>query len=284
MSETAFGAVSLGLTASVAWGAADFTGGVITKRTNVYGVVIGAELVGLLLLFPFAIILREPVPALGSWLMAGLAGICGGFGLILLYRALAGGQMSVAAPVSALMGAAIPVLVGTMLEGFPKGSAMAGIGLALVAILLISLSADTGYRMRFNLAQLALPLAAGVIFGLFFVLMHQASQTARLWPIIATRLASVAVLSSFALATRQARLPERRFWPLITVSGILDTGGNVFYVFAGQLGRLDIAAVLSSLYPASTVLLAWLILKERVTTIQTIGILVALLAILLIVL
>lgn len=281
MSENVIGAVSLGLSAAVAWGAADFTGGYTSRRTGVYGVVIGAEIIGLILLIPTVVLMKEPIPTVRVWLLAGLAGLCGGFGLTLLYRALASGQMSIAAPVSALLGAALPVITGMAFQGLPETSAVLGIGLALAAILLVSYS--EGDRLAFNFAALSLPLAAGITFGLFFILLHQASQSSILWPIVATRLASVAFLILFAVLSRQRWASERRFWPFIFLIGLLDTAGNVFFVIAGQLGRLDFTAVLSSLYPASTVLLAWLILKERVSTVQSIGILIALLAILLIV-
>lgn len=282
MSDNVIGAVSLGLSAAVAWGAADFTGGYTSRRTSVYGVVIGAEMIGLILLIPTVILLREPIPPARVWLLAGLAGLCGGFGLTLLYRALASGQMSIAAPVSALLGAALPVIAGMAFQGLPETTAILGIGLALAAILLVSYS--KGDRLAFNFTALALPLAAGITFGLFFILLHQASQSSVLWPIVATRLASVVFLILFAAISRQRWASERPFWPFIFLIGLLDTAGNVFFVVAGQLGRLDFTAVLSSLYPASTVLLAWLILKERVSTVQMIGILIALLAILLIVL
>ncbi len=284
MSEAGIGPVSLGLFAAIAWGAADFTGGVASRRASVFGVVVGAELVGLIFLIPIAVLRGEPAPPLPVWLMAGLVGIGGGVGLILLYRALAAGQMSIAAPVSAVVGAATPVLVGSFLQGLSKSSALVGIGLALIAILLISRSNGSGKTGPFNLKLIILPLAAGIFFGLFLVLLHQASQAALLWPVVATRLASATFLIIIAIATHQPGRVERPYWPLVLACGLLDTGGNVFYVIAGQLGRLDITAVVSSLYPAATVTMAWLILKERISPTQMIGVAFALLAIVLIVL
>jgi drug/metabolite transporter (DMT)-like permease len=284
LSDLAIGSVSLGLSAAVVWGAADFAGGMATKRTNVYGVVVGSEVVGLILLTPLAILAAEPFPTFSDILLAGLAGLCGGFGLTLLYRALAGGLMSIAAPVSALVGAALPVLIGALFEGFPKPTVFAGIGLALLAILLISSTKRPQKGASISLSQLILPVTAGIFFGLFFILINQASQTALLWPVIVTRIASICLLIAVANFSHQPWIPSRVNWPLISLSGLFDTGGNVFYVSAAQIGRLDIAAVLSSLYPASTVIMAWLILREHVSTIQMVGILLALLAILLIVL
>jgi len=281
VSENVFGAVSLGLSAAIVWGAADFTGGYTSRRTGVYGVVIGAEFFGLLMLFPIVAITKEPVPPPSVWVFASLAGVFGGGGLALLYRALASGQMSIAAPVSALLGAAIPVALGVAFQGLPEATTVVGIALALLAILLVSYSG--GDHIRFNFSTLALPLAAGASFGLFFTLLHQASQASTFWPVIITRLASISMLAAVALASRQPWTPGRAHLFPVFLVGLLDTLGNVLYVITGQLGRLDLAAVLSSLYPASTILLAWLVLKERLSTIQTIGILVALFAILLIV-
>jgi drug/metabolite transporter (DMT)-like permease len=121
-----------------------------------------------------------------------------------------------------------------------------------------------------------------VVFGLFFVFLHQASQETVFWPIIATRTASIIFLAGFASLARQPWRPQRAVWPLIALCGLLDTTGNGLYVLSGQLGRLDVAAVLSSLYPASTVALAWLVLKERITRPQLAGIFSALAAIILI--
>jgi len=282
MSDSAFLPVSLGLAAAISWGAADFTGGMATKRANVYGVVIGGELTGLIALFVLALLTGEPVPALENMLLAGLAGIGGGFGLILLYRALAGGQMSVAAPVSAVLAAAIPVIVTAVWQGLPSLAVMSGLLLALAAIWLIARGEDNEASLRVRLDTIRLPFLAGIVFGLFFVLLHHSSQDSLFWPIIATRLASVTFLIGFATSTRQAWMPQRRYWPIIALSGILDTGGNGLYVLSGQVGRMDVAAVLSSLYPGATVLLAWIILKEKMGRMQWIGFICALFAIVLI--
>ncbi|MCC7130061.1 MAG: DMT family transporter, partial [Anaerolineae bacterium] len=278
---TAIGAVSLGLSAAIAWGASDFTGGYLSRRTSAYGVVIGSEIFGLLLLIPLIAITGEPVPPARVWLLGGLAGVFGSIGLVLLYRALATGQMSIAAPVSALVGAAIPVVVGMIFQGLPGITAILGIGLALAAIMLVSYNHTD--HIRFNFSTLAQPLGAGAGFGLFFVLLHQAGQDSTFWPIVATRLVSVLLVAAFALKTRQPWIAGRAYWLPIALIGLLDTSANLFYVIAGQQGRLDFTAVLGSLYPAPTILLAWLILKERVSAIQRIGIVVALFAIMLIV-
>jgi uncharacterized membrane protein len=271
--------ILFGLLSALTWGAADFSGGLATKRSNVYSVVISTEAVGLGLLLLLAAITGEPLPPLTSWLWAGAAGLCGGVGIVILYRALAEGRMSVAAPVSALMAALLPVPVSAVTEGLPGPWALAGIALALAAIWLISRGED---GMAIRLKEILLPLVSGVTFGLFFIFMHQASQNSLLWPIVAARLASIVSLTAYALVTRQPLRPVRSAWPFITISGILDVAGNALYILAGQTGRMDVAAVLGSLYPGSTVALARLVLKERITPLQTVGILLALAAIMLI--
>lgn len=282
MSVGALAPALLGLAAALAWGAGDFTGGVATKRAGAFAVVIGAEVVGLAVLLALALLTGEPLPQARHLLMAAAAGAAGGFGLTLLYRALASGQMSVAAPVSAVLAAAIPVLVNAAGQGLPEPLVLAGLLLALVAIGLIARGEGGGQPARLRLEHLRLPLLAGVVFGMFFVLLHQASQETLFWPIIATRSASIVFLLGFAGLSRQPWRPPRRLWPVIALCGLLDTAGNGLYVLSGQIGRLDVAAVLSSLYPAATVALAWLLLKERITRLQMVGVFSALLAIVLI--
>jgi drug/metabolite transporter (DMT)-like permease len=273
--------ILFGLSSALTWGAADFTGGIASKRTNVYGVVIGAEGFGLVLFAALAIAFREPVPPLQSWLWGGASGLSGGFGLLLLYHALSSGRMSIAAPVSAVIAAIIPVVVGAVVDGLPGMWTIAGILLALAAVWLIAHGGGGRENAAIRLNEITLPLIAGVVFGMYFVFMHQASREAFFWPIVASRLASTVSILGYALATRQPWVPQRKHWPLIALSGLLDVSGNGFYVLGGQIGRLDVAAVLGSLYPGSTVLLAGIILHERLSRLQLGGILAALAAIVL---
>ncbi len=270
-----------GLTSAVTWGAADFTGGIASKRTNVYGVVIGAEGFGMFLFLALAILFRESIPSWKTWLWGSAAGLSGGFGLLLLYRALSAGRMSVAAPVSAVIAAIIPVVVGGFMDGLPGVWTIAGIVLALGAVWLIAHGEGGTENAAIRLNEITLPLIAGVVFGLYFVFMHQASREVIFWPIVASRLTSMVGILGYALVTRQPWRPQRNNWLLIALSGILDASGNAFYVLSGQAGRLDVSAVLGSLYPGSTVLLAGFFLHERLNRLQLAGILAALTAIVL---
>ena len=273
-----FSAVFFGLVSAVTWGAGDFSGGMAVKRTNPYGVVIAAHAFSLILFVTLGIVTGEPVPPLHDWMWGGAAGIGGGIGLALLYSALASGQMSTAAPVSALVAAALPVLVGAFSEKLPGWGVLIGFGLALTAVWLIS----GGIGLEFQPEKLRLPLLAGVGFGAFFIFIHQGSSQSILWPLVATRIASISSLLIFSTVTRQPWIPTRDSWFPILMSSLLDSAGNAFYALSARMGRMDVAAVLGSLYPGSTVLLAWIILKERVSPLQMTGILLALVAIVLI--
>jgi drug/metabolite transporter (DMT)-like permease len=270
--------VVFGLASAACWGAGDFSGGLATKRTHVYSVVIASQIVGAALLTGLALAFSEKMPTPGHLLWGGAAGLCGGLGLVALYRALASGRMGVAAPVSAVLTAVVPVIFGFFIQGLPTALQLIGFGLALVAVWLISRTEDAG----FNLRDIGLPLAAGFFFGLFLTIINRLSEAAILWPLVAARLGSLTTLLAVTTLTRQPRLPEINLLPLTTLVGVLDAAGNAFFALAGHVGRLDVAAVLSSLYPATTVWLAWLILKERITRLQTVGIAAALAAIVLI--
>ena len=270
--------VIFGLASALSWGAGDFSGGLATKRAPVYGVVIVSQIIGVLLLVGLALALSERIPPPVQLMWGGVAGLGGGLGLVALYSALASGRMGVAAPVSAVVAAVIPVGFGLLTEGWPTALRLSGFGLALAAVWFISRPDEAGLRAR----DLGLPLIAGLGFGLFFVALDHANDEGVLWPVVAARLASASLLTVMARLTRQPYLPGREYLGLIALSGVLDTGGNAFYALAARLGRLDVAAVLGSLYPASTVWLAWLILKERLTRLQWVGVIAALAAIVLI--
>ena len=269
--------IILGITAALTWGAGDFNGGLAAKRSNPYGVVAVAHIISLGLLLFLIPIIGEPIPPMQDWMWGGAAGLAGAVGLLLLYRALAEGRMSVAASVSALLAAALPVFVGIFLDGNPGLWVLFGFILALAAVWLVSGGDGVTARVE-NLRQ---PAVAGIAFGTFFICLERASQTTLLWPLIAVRLVSVTSMLGYAILTRQVWIPKRGSLVPIILSSVFDTLGNAAYALSARTGRLDVAAVLSSLYPGATVFLAWVFLKERISRIQAIGILLALGAIIL---
>lgn len=277
--------VLYGILSAGTWGAADFIGGLASKRTSPYRVLFLAEIAGLVPFVVLALLLREPVPSMADMLLGAGSSLIGLTGLLLLYRALADGQMTIAAPVSALFAAIIPVIFGFFALGAPSLATMIGFALALLAVWLISQTDATDGRSPLrglrSLADLRLPLLSGLFFGLYFLVIHRATLNAFFWPLVAARFAGFAAFGLFALVTRQPALPPREVWGLCIVNGVIDIGGNAFYILAAQAGRIDVAAVLSALYPASTVLLAWIVLKEKINWLQAFGVLLAFVAIVL---
>ena len=268
-----------GILSAATWGAADFIGGLASKRTRPYRVLFLGELAGLIPFVGLAVLTGEVIPPARDMLWAGLASLLGLGGLIFLYSALASGQMTIAAPVSAVFAAFIPVIFTFFTEGLPSVTTLTGFVLAFIAVWLIS--QIDGKHMRFSISDLRLPLISGLFFGLYFIAIHQATLNAFFWPLVSARGTGLIAIGSFALLRRQPVMPPRDLWGPVILNGILDIGGNGFYVLAARTGRLDVAAVLGALYPASTVLLAWIFLKERISWIQTVGILFAFAAIIL---
>jgi drug/metabolite transporter (DMT)-like permease len=271
--------IGFGLASAASWGAGDFSGGVATRRSNVYGVVIVSQAVGLVLLLALALLLAEPLPAANDLLWGAAGGMAGGIGAVALYRGLAVGRMGVVAPVAAVVSAGVPVAFGLFLEGLPAAPQLLGFALAFVAVWFVSRS---GEGAQILLRELALPLAAGVGFGVFFIAIDHVSERAILWPLVGARIASLTMLLAVAALLRQRATPARGHLPLIALVGLFDAGGNAFYALAAQAGRLDVAAVLGSLYPAATVLLARFVLKERIARQQWLGVAAALAAVVLI--
>lgn len=267
-----------GLFSALSWGGGDFAGGLASRKTGAYRAVFYGEAFGLLLLLGAALFLHEPMLGWPKTLLAAAAGAIGSLGLLVLYQAMITGQMSIATPVSALLAATLPVIVGAFTEGLPPALKLAGFACALLAVWLVAQD-DSGKTHAVRLADLRLPLLAGICFGMYFIIMHEASQEAVLAPMIASRTAGMLALLVFLLARRENWQMARPAWPYVALNAVLDIGGNLFYILAGQTGRMDVAAVLSSLFPGTTVLLAWLILKEKINRVQWLGILAALIAI-----
>jgi drug/metabolite transporter (DMT)-like permease len=273
--------ILFGLSSALTWGAADFCGGLASRKAKAYQAVLFGEAFGLALLLAAASLSGETPIGWYNWLLCTIAGSLGTLGLLLFFQSMIKGQMSVAAPVSALMAALLPVIFGAVADGFPGWLTFIGFALALAAIWFISRPEGGPKSLRLRLADLSLPLIAGASFGLYLILVHRGSQDGLFWPMTASRLAGTVTMVIYTLVTRKPFVPPKSAWALIALNGALDVTGNAFYILAGHFGRMDVAAVLASLYPGSTVVLAGLILRERLSGQQLAGILVALAAIVL---
>ena len=273
--------IIFGLSSALSWGAGDFTGGMASRKTGAFRAVFFGEVIGLIIILVTAMIIWQPIPALPIWLISMAAGALGTTGLLLLYHSMTKGLMSIATPVSALLAALLPVVIGSFTESLPTLLTFIGFIFALAAVWLISQSENGVKNILTHITDLRLPLLAGVGFGLYFVLIHAATHTATFWPMVASRMGGILILTLYMILRRESWKVEKGAWTLILLNGILDIGGNLFFVLAGQTGRLDVSSVLSSLYPGSTVVLAWFILKERISRTQWIGIIAAMIAIIL---
>jgi len=274
--------ILFGLTSALSWGAGDFTGGLAARKVGAYRSVFYAEVIGIIFLFIALGATGEPILNSRSALFAIVAGVLGTIGLMLLYHAMATGMMSVAAPVSALLAAALPVLVGVFTEGLPDFPTLIGFGFALFAVWMISQGEGGVKDILSHLSDLKLPLLAGIGFGLYFIFIHEATSSGgAVWPMIFSRSGGITLITIYLLITHSPWKINVSALPIISVNGLLDLGGNFFFILAGQAGRLDVASVLSSLFPGATVVLAWIFLKERLNRNQWIGIAAALIAIVL---
>jgi drug/metabolite transporter (DMT)-like permease len=269
--------VVYGLAASLFWGGGDFNGGLASRRASPTSVVIGGYLVGFICLVALAVIFREPFPHPSDFLWAGLAGISGVIGLVALYAALASGKMGLTAPIAGALTAALPVLYSAFTAGLPNPLQLGGFALAFIAILLIARPEPAAASSSARAVGQA--LLAGFGFGIFFILISRVSPATTFGSLAIARGVSVLFVGGFALILRRPVILERPVWPLVAAAGGLDALGNTFFLLAAHSGRLDVASVVSSLYPAATVLLAALLLRERVQRLQGVGILLALVAI-----
>jgi uncharacterized membrane protein len=275
--------ILFGLGAALSWGSGDFTGGLASRKTGAYRAVFYSEIIGVFLLLIMLGVSGEAFPSLSIWSLSMIAGAIGTLGLMLLYQAMTLGLMSISAPVSALLAALIPVLVGSFREGLPGALTFTGFGFALAAVWLVSQSEGGVKDILSHLSDLKMPLLAGIGFGLYFILMHEATSTgATVWPMLASRTGGTILIAAYMFISRASwKVEDTSAWTFLILNGIFDVGGNVFFILAGQSGRLDVASVLSSLFSGVTVMLAWIFLKERLTRGQWIGVASALAAIVL---
>ena len=272
--------VLCGIATAFCWGTCDFIGGTSSRRAGAFAMTLATIASGLAMLVPVSLLVREAPATAAGWALNMLAGAFDALGILLLYRSMTLGRLSLAAPLSALTAATLPVVAGMAMQGVPGTKVVAGLALALVSVWLLCREQREGPVEPLKAIHVWLPLLSGSCLGLFLILMHAASSGAVLWPMVAVRCGGVLVLLICLAFGRQGACERGALpWGLVALNAFLDVSGNGFYIIAGQMGRMDVAAVLSSLFPGATVFLAWLILKERVSRVQLGGVATALAAI-----
>jgi drug/metabolite transporter (DMT)-like permease len=263
----------LALGAALTYGAGDFLGGIATKRAgDSLGVVAVSSIAGVLLLGTFVWVVPSK-PTVADFLWGAAGGVAGGLGVVLFYRALATGVMSVVAPVTAVVGAVVPVVAGLLLGERPGALALVGVGFAIAAVALLSREA-AGAREELVADRgraLVLALGAGLGFGAFFVLLDRTGQDAGLWPLVASRSVTLLLAVVLAVATGRAAIAPRGTRRLSIGTGVLDMSANALFLVANRSGLLALVAVVTSLYPASTIALAQVFLGERLARHQVVG-------------
>jgi drug/metabolite transporter (DMT)-like permease len=279
--------VVCGLGSALTWGAADFSGGWASKKGSILPVIFFAEIIGAALLLILAFFVPEPADWGRQFFWGGLAGLSGTCGLAALYRGLAGGRMGVVAPVSAVLTACIPILFTFLTTGPPQNHQIVGFVLGLAAVWLLSSTgkpaAGTAEARPGDFkTELFLSLLAGLGFAGFFICIGHVPDGAYIRPLLGARVAALFFLGLILVRKGQSIFPGPTQRPYAALAGLLDTVSNALFVVAVHKGRLDVAAVLTSMYPAVTVMLAWGFLKERLTPFQWSGFFAALISLVLI--
>jgi drug/metabolite transporter (DMT)-like permease len=265
-----FGAVILAAASALLWGTGDFAGGKASQAANALVVAVLSQAAGLpvLAIAVLAVGQGKPGPIDFAW-SAG-AGVAGIIGIALFYWALSRGAMAVVAPITGVTAAALPLIAGLFIDVIPAPLPLLGAVLAVIAIALVSLG-PRGGRGAVSARTVTAAIMSGALFGLFFVLIAQASASSGMWPLVGSRVGSLTLGASALLVTRtKPKVPATAVrWLLI--AGPLDITANALYLAAAQHGPLSLVAPIAALYPASTVLLALVIERERVRPVQLAG-------------
>ncbi len=276
---TQFAPAAYSVTAVFLWGAADFAGGYGSRRANAFVLTAFSHICAFGLMFAIALGQHGAFPSRASIVWALIAGASGGFSLALFYRALASGQMGLTAPVAALVGAAIPTMVDIALEGAPSRWTIGGFVLAVLAIWLLTRpEPSNATEPSGRPAGVGLAALAGVGFAGFYLCIHQATGSP-VWVAALSRIGSFTATAIAVVATRAPLALDRPRATLGMLAGFLDITASALFIFASQHGRLDEAVLITSLYPAVTVVLARFVLKEHFSRWKVVGLLAALAAV-----
>jgi drug/metabolite transporter (DMT)-like permease len=264
--------VVLGLLASLGWGLGDFGGGLMSRRAPVLGVLFTSQVASLSVGIPLLLLKPEPAMQPSDVVLSAIAGALGASGLALLYRGLSVGRMTVVMPIAAMITAALPVVFGFVTEGIPSALAIAGIVAAATGVVLVSFSPVPADGRPSGIGY---GIVTGLLFGLFPIVMNNISADVLVTPVVAVRVASIVTVGALILARRQPWRVPRSLWPAMLAIGLSDMLATAAYLAALDAGPLAIAAVLTSLSNVVTVIMAALVLRERITPIHAVGIVVA---------
>lgn len=263
------GVAGLALFGAASWGIGDFFGGVAARRTHVLTVLVTSQAIGLLGAAAWALASADARPAVVDLLPAVGAGVCGAIGLAALYRGMAVGAMGIVAPVSAAS-PVVPLLVDLGRGISPSTLQWAGIVGVLGGIVVLARDPTSAYAPRLA-AGVALALVAAAAFGLFVVGLDASADESVPWTVFAARGTSTVFALALALSTSVAIRPPNRLLPTIAAVGVFDTTANVLVAFATTKGSAGVVAVLSALYPIATIVLARLVLGERLDLSRRLG-------------
>jgi drug/metabolite transporter (DMT)-like permease len=264
------------------YGAADFCGGLGTKRGSLLAVLVFSQLVGGVIAFAAALLLGDPLPGIMDLAWGSLAGACGAAGLAALYTAIASTPVAVASPVASVIGAALPVILGVLGGERPTAVHWIGIALALPAMALLTAGRLGPQERSAARRAAALGSLAGLGFGLFFFVISRTSHASGIWPLVAARVSTISLVALYAGVTRRSLRPGGPGFLFVLLSGVLDMGANIAFLLASRRGLLTTAAVVTSLYPGPTVLLALIVFRERLGVARAAGLLLALVGVALI--
>ena len=274
-------AILLAGLSALMYGSADFCGGLATRRDSILPVLVFSQLVGLVVAAAAAFLLKETIPGVHDLLWGIAGGVCGAAGLAALYTAIATSPVAVASPVAAVVGAAIPVILGVATGERPSTIAWFGIGLALPAIVLLTAGRTETHAPGAVRRAAVLGTAAGLGFGLFFFAISRTSHASGIWPLVAARCTTVAIVGIYAAFSGRSLRPGPGF-PVVLLAGALDMGANIMFLLASRIGLLTVVAVVTSLYPGPTVVLALLVFRERMGAARIAGLVLALVGVALI--
>lgn len=259
--------IALGVLVALSYGTGDFLGGISAKRLPTVTVLLVSQTVGLAVAAVLVLALRDAPPAAHVFALSGAAGVVGVVALGLLFRGLAVGRMSIVAPLSAIGGGVLPVAWGLIRGERPSALALAGVGLALVAVVIVGRGAEQDpARAVSPRRELLLGGGAGLGFGVVFILLSEAATTSGsgMWPVFIARCASVPLLAAVGIAFGRLSRVERADLAPVAGAGLFDVGANALILLAVRRGLVSLVAPVASLYPATTVVLARFVLHERI--------------------